>query len=141
NYLAASTMYERFTDRSRKVMRLANDAAQRFNCDHIDTEHLLWALAREEDGVAANILKNLGVDARAIRIEIEKLAEVGLDEPEAGTLPESERLKKVVDFSFEECRSLNHNYVGTEHLLLGLLRDQDGVASQVLANLGLKPDE
>jgi ATP-dependent Clp protease ATP-binding subunit ClpC len=134
-------MYERFTDRARKVMQLANQEAQRFNHEYIGTEHILLGLVKEGSGVAANVLKNLDVDLRKIRLEVEKLVQSGPEMVTMGRLPQTPRAKKVIEYSMEEARNLNHNYVGTEHILLGLLREQEGVAAQVLMNLGLKLDE
>src|SRR6476661_6637834 len=134
-------MYERFTDRARKVMQLANQEAQRFNHEYIGTEHILLGLVKEGSGVAANVLKNLDVDLRKIRLEVEKLVQSGPDMVTMGKLPQTPRAKKVIEYSMEEARNLNHNYVGTEHILLGLLREQEGVAAQVLMNLGLKLEE
>ncbi len=134
-------MYERFTDRARKVMQLANQEAQRFNHEYIGTEHILLGLVKEGSGVAANVLKNLDVDLRKIRVEVEKLVQTGPDMVTMGKLPQTPRAKKVIEYSMEEARQLNHNYVGTEHILLGLLREQEGVAAQVLMNLGLKLEE
>src|SRR6188508_3083782 len=136
-------MYERFTDRARKVMQLANQEAQRFNHEYIGTEHILLGLVKEGSGVAANVLKNLDVDLRKIRLEVEKIVQHGPggDQVVMGRLPHTPRAKKVIEYSVEEARNLNHNYVGTEHLLLGLLREQEGVAAQVLMNLGLKLED
>ncbi len=134
-------MYERFTDRARKVMQLANQEAQRFNHEYIGTEHILLGLIKEGSGVAANVLKNLDVDLRKIRLEVEKLVQSGPDMVTMGKLPQTPRAKKVIEYSMEEARHLNHNYVGTEHILLVLLREQEGVAAQVLMNLGLKLEE
>jgi ATP-dependent Clp protease ATP-binding subunit ClpC len=134
-------MYERFTDRARKVMQLANQEAQRFNHEYIGTEHILLGLVKEGSGVAANVLKNLDIDLRKIRLEVEKIVQSGPDMVTMGKLPQTPRAKKVIEYSIEEARNLNHNYVGTEHLLLGLLREQEGVAAQVLMNLGLKLEE
>ena len=134
-------MYERFTDRARKVMQLANQEAQRFNHEYIGTEHVLLGLVKEGSGVAANVLKNLDVDLRKIRLEVEKLVQSGPEMVTMGKLPQTPRAKKVIEYSMEEARNLNHNYVGTEHILLGLLREQEGVAAQVLMNLGLKLEE
>ncbi|VTR98655.1 ATP-dependent Clp protease ATP-binding subunit [Tuwongella immobilis] len=136
-------MYERFTDRARKVMQLANQEAQRFNHEYIGTEHILLGLVKEGSGVAANVLKNLDIDLRKIRLEVEKIVQTGpgSDMVTMGKLPHTPRAKKVIDYSIEEARNLNHNYVGTEHLLLGLLREQEGVAAQVLMNLGLKLED
>ncbi len=134
-------MYERFTDRARKVMQLANQEAQRFNHEYIGTEHILLGLIKEGSGVAANVLKNLDIDLRKIRLEVEKLVQSGPDMVTMGKLPQTPRAKKVIEYSMEEARNLNHNYVGTEHILLGLLREQEGVAAQVLMNLGLKLED
>jgi len=134
-------MYERFTDRARKVMQLANQEAQRFNHEYIGTEHVLLGLVKEGSGVAANVLKNLDVDLRKIRLEVEKLVQSGPEMVTVGKLPQTPRAKKVIEYSMEEARNLNHSYVGTEHILLGLLREQEGVAAQVLMNLGLKLED
>ena len=134
-------MYERFTDRARKVMQLANQEAQRFNHEYIGTEHVLLGLVKEGSGVAANVLKNLDVDLRKIRLEVEKIVQSGPDMVTMGKLPQTPRAKKVIEYALEEAKNLNHNYVGTEHLLLGLLREQEGVAAQVLMNLGLKLED
>ena len=134
-------MYERFTDRARKVMQLANQEAQRFNHEYIGTEHILLGLIKEGSGVAANVLRNLDIDLRKIRLEVEKLVQSGPDMVTMGKLPQTPRAKKVIEYSMEEARNLGHNYVGTEHILLGLLREQEGVAAQVLMNLGLKLEE
>ncbi len=134
-------MFERLTDRARKVMALANQEAQRFNHEYIGTEHILLGLVKEASGVGANVLKNLGIDLRKVRLEVEKLVKSGPEMVTMGKLPQTPRAKKVLEYAIEEARNLNHNYVGTEHLLLGLLREQDGVAAQVLVNLGLKLEE
>ena len=134
-------MFERFTDRARKVMALANQEAQRFNHEYIGTEHILLGLVKEGSGVGANVLKNLDVDLRKVRLEVEKLVKSGPDMVTMGKLPQTPRAKKVIEYAIEEARNLNHNYVGTEHLLLGLLREHDGVAAQVLMNLNLKLEE
>ncbi len=134
-------MFERFTDRARKVMQLANQEAQRFNHEYVGTEHVLLGLVKEGSGVAANVLKNLDVDLRKIRVEVEKIVQSGPDMVTMGKLPQTPRAKKVIEYAIEEARNLNHNYVGTEHLLLGLLREQEGVAAQVLMNLNLKLEE
>ncbi len=130
-------MYEKFTDRARKVIQLANQEAQRFNHDYIGTEHLLLGLVKEGSGVASNVLKNMGVDLGKIRREVEKLVNMGHEMVSIGRLPQSPRAKKALEYAMEEARSLHHAYIGTEHILLGLLREQEGVAAQVLMNLGL----
>jgi len=134
-------MFERFTDRARKVMALANQEAQRFNHEYIGTEHVLLGLVKEGSGVGANVLRSLDIDLRKVRLEVEKLVKSGPDMVTMGKLPQTPRAKKVIEYAIEEARSLNHNYVGTEHMLLGLLREHDGVAAQVLMNLGLKLEE
>jgi ATP-dependent Clp protease ATP-binding subunit ClpC len=134
-------MFERFTDRARKVMALANQEAQRLNHEYIGTEHILLGLVKEGSGVGANVLKNLDVDLRKVRLEVEKLVKAGPEMVTMGKLPQTPRAKKVIEYAIEEARNLNHNYVGTEHLLLGLLREHDGVAAQVLMNLTLKLEE
>jgi ATP-dependent Clp protease ATP-binding subunit ClpC len=134
-------MFERFTDRARKVMALANQEAQRFNHEYIGTEHILLGLVKEGSGVGANVLKNLDVDLRKVRLEVERLVKAGPEMVTMGRLPQTPRAKKVIEYAIEEARNLNHNYVGTEHLLLGLLREHDGVAAQVLMNLGLKLEQ
>jgi len=134
-------MFERFTDRARKVMALANQEAQRFNHEYIGTEHILLGLVKEGSGVGATVLKNLDIDLRKVRLEVEKLVKSGPDMVTMGKLPQTPRAKKVIEYAIEEARNLGHNYVGTEHLLLGLLREKDGVAAQVLMNLGLRLEE
>src|ERR1700743_3202540 len=136
-------MYERFTDRARKVMQLANQEAQRFNHEYIGTEHVLLGLVKEGSGVAANVLKNLDIDLRKIRLEVEKIVQHGPggEQVVLGKLPHTPRAKKVIEYSVEEARNLNHNYVGTDTPLVGLLREQEGVAAQVLMNLGLKLED
>jgi ATP-dependent Clp protease ATP-binding subunit ClpC len=130
-------MYERFTDRARKVMQLANQEAQRFNHEYVGTEHILLGLVKESSGVAARILANLDIDLRKIRLEVEKIVHSGEAMVTMGKLPITPRAKRVLDLAIEEARTLTHNFVGTEHLLLGLTREQEGVAAQVLLNLGV----
>jgi four helix bundle protein len=131
-------MYERFTDRARKVMALANQEARRFNHEYIGTEHLLLGLAMERSGVGAMVMKNLGVDLAGLRDAVEKLVKRGPSVITMDKLPETPRAKRAIEYAVEEARALNHNYVGTEHILLGLLRESEGVAAQVLMNLGLQ---
>lgn len=131
----------RSTDRARRVLALANQEAQRFNHQYIGTEHILLGLVKEGSGVAASALKSLGVDLRTVRLEVEKLVKSGPEMVTMGKLPHTPRCKRALDFAHEEADGLNHNYIGTEHLLLGLLREQDGVAAQVLMNLGLKLED
>jgi hypothetical protein len=122
----ARTMYERFTDRARKVMQLANQEAHRYNHESIDTEHVLLGMIKEGSGVATHALKSLDVDIHKIRVGVEKQMHSGVDRVTMGKLPLMPRAK------------LNHDYVGTEHILLGLMREQSGVASRVLLDFGMK---
>jgi ATP-dependent Clp protease ATP-binding subunit ClpC len=130
-------MFNRFTERARKVIILAKEEARRFNHDYIGTEHLLLGLIREGEGVAATVLQKLGVSLENIRLEIEKLVQPGPATQIIGDIPFTPRAKKTLELAAEEARSLGHNYIGTEHLLLGLIREGEGVASQVLLNLSL----
>lgn len=127
-------MYERFTDRARRVMQLANQEAQRFNHEYISTEHILLGLIKEGSGVASSVLKNLDVDLRKVRLEIERRIQSGPDMITMGKLPQTPRAKKIIEYSMEEARGLHHNYVGTEHILLGLCRE-DCVAGEILNDL------
>jgi ATP-dependent Clp protease ATP-binding subunit ClpA len=132
-------MYRRFTDRARKVMQLANQEAQRFNHEYLGTEHILLGVVQDGSGVAANVLKNLDIDLPRIRLEVEKIVQPGpmLNLSERGKLPLTPRAKKVIEFASEEAENLGQNYVGTENLLLGLIRNEEGVAAQILLSLGL----
>ena len=131
-------MFERFTDRARKVLALANQEAERFNHEYIDTEHILLGLVKEGSGMGTNVLKNLNIDLLTVRREVEKLIKAGPDRAPKGKLPQTPRAKKVIEYAIEESRRFGHNYVGTEHLLLGLFREQDGVAAVVLRIVGLE---
>ena len=130
-------MFNRFTERARKVVILAKEEAKRFNHDYIGTEHLLLGLIREGEGVASAVLQNTGLSLDKIRLEIEKLVQPGPATVVSGDIPFTPRAKRVIELSMEAARSLGHNYIGTEHLLLGLLREGEGVAAQVLLSLGL----
>src|SRR4030043_332371 len=134
-------MFSRFTERARKVIILAKEEARRFNHDYIGTEHILLGLIREGEGVAATVLQKMGVSLENIRLEIEKLVQPGPTTQIIGDIPFTPRAKKALELAAEEARSLGHNYIGTEHLLLGLIREGEGVASQVLMNLGLELDK
>ena len=134
-------MYERFTDRARLVMQYAHQEAQRFNHEYIGTEHILLGLVKEGAGVAASVLMNLGVDLTGIRLEVEKLVQSGADMVTLAKLPQTPRARMVIECAIDESRSLGHDFVGTEHLLLGLMRVEEAVAAQVLANLGIGLDD
>ncbi len=129
-------MYERFTDRARKVCQLANQEAHRLKHDYVGTEHLLLGLVKEKFGVASRVLESLGLGLPEIRREVEKLVPYQADGVVSGRLPQTLRVRKVLEGAVDEAQSLHHNYVGTEHLLLSLLRDQENVAGQILQNLG-----
>lgn len=133
-------MFERFTDRARKVMSLANQECQRFNHEHIGTEHILLGLVKEGCGCGAKALLNLGIDLRRVRLEIEKLVKCGSDMVVMGKIPQSPRAKKAIENAIVASREDGLNYVGTEHVLIGLLKDPDSVACQVLMNLGVSID-
>ncbi len=130
-------MFNRFTERARKVIVYAKEEARRFNHDYIGTEHLLLGLIREGEGVAAAVLQKLGVDLETIRIEVEKLVQPGPQTQVIGDIPFTPRSKKALELSAEEARALGHNYIGTEHILLGLVKEGEGMAYRVLLNLGL----
>ena len=135
-------MFEKFTERARKVMSLARQEAQRLNSEFIGTEHILLGIIQEGGGVAAKVLKNLNVDLKRIRQEIEKLITPSTSPTVTlGQLPFSPRAKRVIELAGEAASSLGHDVIGTEHLLLGLLKENEGIAAQVLTNLGLKLDD
>jgi ATP-dependent Clp protease ATP-binding subunit ClpC len=122
-------------------MALANQEAQRFNHEYIGTEHILLGLVKEGSGVGATVLKNVSVDTKSLRREVEKRIGKGRDMVSMGKLPQTPRAKKIVEYAIDESKSLNHNYVGTEHILLGLLREEEGTAAQILTSLGLKLED
>ena len=134
-------MFDRFTDRARKVMGLAKSEAQRLNHEYIGTEHVLLGLVQEGSGVAANVLKNMNMDLKRIRAEIEKIVKGSPTTVTQGNLPFTPRAKKVLELAVEEASTLGHNYIGTEHLLLGLIKENEGIAARVLLNLGVKLEE
>jgi len=130
-------MNSNFTDRVRKVLSMAREEATRLHHDYVGTEHILLGLIREGEGVAAAILTNLNVDLDELRERIEERVDVGKSDMTADEVPYTTRAKKVLEFSVAEARSLKHSYVGTEHLLLGLLREEKGIAAQVLEDVGV----
>ncbi|MEQ1892436.1 MAG: ATP-dependent Clp protease ATP-binding subunit [Planctomycetota bacterium] len=134
-------MFDRFTDRAKKVMNLARQEAQRFNHEYLGTEHILLGLVQEGSGVAANVLRNMSIDLAKIRTEVEKLVKTGPSMVTMGQLPFTPRAKKVLELSMEEAGNLGHNYIGTEHLLLGLIKENEGIAAKVLTNLGVKLED
>jgi ATP-dependent Clp protease ATP-binding subunit ClpC len=128
-------MFERFTDRSRRVVVLAQEEARMLNHNYIGTEHILLGLIRESDGYAARALESLDISLDAVREQVEEIIGRGQEAP-SGPVPFTPRAKKVLALSLRESLQLGHNYIGTEHILLGLLREGDGVAAQVLVRLG-----
>jgi len=134
-------MFDRFTDRARKTMGLALQAAQGLQHDYIGTEHILLGLIQEGSGVASDVLANLDVDIESIREGVEKLVRHGTTTVTMGQLPFTPRGKKVLELAYEEASNLGHNYIGTEHLLLGLIREQEGIAAQVLQNIKVRLED
>ena len=130
-----------FTDRVRKVLAMAREEAIRLQHDYVGTEHILLGLIREGDGVAAAVLTNLNVDLDQIHEQVEESVKKGKATIALGELPYTSRAKKVLEFAMVEARELSHSYVGTEHLLLGLLREEKGIAAQVLNSLGIGMEE
>jgi ATP-dependent Clp protease ATP-binding subunit ClpC len=130
-------MYERFTDRSRRVMLLANEEAKRRASGYVRTDDILVALVKEGHGVAAHVIKYLGFDATRVGEEVEKAADYALEERNTTSPAESLLARKVFDYALKEAKKLGHNYVGTEHLLLGVVRTSEGIAAHILINLGL----
>ena len=128
-------MFERFTDRARRVVVLAQEEARLLNHNYIDTEHLLLGLIHEGEGVAATALESLGISLEAVRAQVEEIIGQGQSAP-TGHIPFTPRSKKVFELSLREALQLGHNYIGTEHILLGLVREGEGVAAQVLVKLG-----
>jgi len=126
-----------FTPRAQQVLELARKEADRFNHNFVGTEHLLLGLIRLGQGTAVNVLNTMGLDLEMVRLEVEKQVGTGPDQKIFGNIPYTPRVKKVLSFAALEARSLNHTYVGTEHILLGLLREGDGVAARVLKNLNV----
>src|SRR5260221_580842 len=128
--------YDKFTERARKVLSLAQEEAQRFQHPYIDTEHLLLGLVREGEGVAAKVLSNLGVELTKVRSTVEFMIGRG-ERIVLGEFPPTPGAKKVIELAVDEARRLNHRYIGTEHLLLGLVREEDGIAARALESLGV----
>ena len=128
-------MFERFTDRARRVVVLAQEEARLLNHSYIGTEHILLGLIHEGEGVAAKALESLGISLEAVRNQVEEIIGQGGSSP-SGHIPFTPRAKKVLELSLREALQLGHNYIGTEHILLGLIREGEGVAAQVLVKLG-----
>ena len=132
--------FEKFSERARRVLSLAQEEAQRFNHNYIGTEHILLGLVRETEGVAARVLSSLSVDLSKVRSAVEFIIGRG-EKPAQGEIGLTPRAKKVVELAVDEARRMNHTYIGTEHLLIGLLREGEGVAAGVLESLGVTLDK
>jgi ATP-dependent Clp protease ATP-binding subunit ClpC len=132
-------VFERFTDRARRVVVLAQEEARMLNHDYIGTEHILLGLIHEGDGVAARAIESLNISLADVRRQIEEIIGKGQTSP-TGHIPFTPRAKKVLEFSLREALELGHNYIGTEHILLGLVREGEGVAAQVLERFGVTMD-
>jgi hypothetical protein len=133
-------MFERFTDRARRVVVLAQEEARLLDHNYIGTEHILLGLVHEGEGVAARALESLDVSLQAVRAEVEQTIGRGVEQP-GGHIPFTPRAKKVLELSLREALELGHNYIGTEHILLGLLREGEGIGAQVLIKLGAARDQ
>ena len=131
-------MFERFTDRARRVVVLAQEEARMLNHNYIGTEHLLLGLVHEGEGIAARALESLGITLNSVREQVQDIIGPGANAP-SGHIPFTPRAKKVLELSMREAIQLNHGYIGTEHILLGMVRANEGVANQVLAKLGVEP--
>ena len=132
--------FEKFSERARKVLAVAQEEAQRFNHSYIGTEHILLGLSREPEGIASRVLEVLGIDGKRIRTAVEFIVSQD-DNPKREDVGLTDRAKKVIELAVDEARKLNHHYIGTEHILIGILREGDGVAAGVLENLGASLEE
>src|SRR5215211_1831699 len=128
--------FDKFTERARKVLQLAQEEAQRFNHNYIGTEHILLGLVCEGDGIGTRVLNNLGIELHKVRSAVEFIIERG-DRMVMGEIGLTPRAKRVIELAVDEARRLNHHYIGTEHLLLGLVREGEGIAAGVLGSLGV----
>jgi ATP-dependent Clp protease ATP-binding subunit ClpC len=134
-------MFDRFTDRARRTLTLASQEAMRLRHDHIGTEHLLLGLVKEGSGLAAVVLQQFHISLSSVREKVEDLTHGPGPNPTPGKLRQTERYTRVLGYAIDEANSLSNNYVGTEHLLLGLLREPEGTASKVLSGMNLKLDD
>ena len=134
-----ASRFEKFSERARKVLTYAQEEAQHLNHSYIGTEHILLGLLREEEGVAAKVLANLGAGLNKVRASVEFIIGRG-EKPSAGETGLTPRARRVIELAIDEARYLGHNYIGTEHLLLGLLREGEGIAAGVLDSFGITLD-
>jgi ATP-dependent Clp protease ATP-binding subunit ClpC len=132
-------VFERFTERARQVVVLAQEEARALRHNYIGTEHLLLGLLREEEGIAARVLESLGVTIESVRVQVGRIVGQG-DKVETGQIPFTPRAKRVLELALREALSLGHNWIGTEHVLLGIAREDDGVAKQILLDFGVDAD-
>lgn len=130
-----------FTPRAQQALALARKEADKFNHNYIGTEHVLLGLIKLGQGVAVTVLEKMGLDLETVRTEIERQVGTGPEIKKTGDIPYTPRVKRVISLAGKEAKALNHSYVGTEHLLLGLLREEEGVAARVLRNLNLDTDQ
>ena len=133
-------MFERFTERAREVVVLAQDEARGLKHNYIGTEHLLLGLLREEEGLAARVLESMGVTLEGVRNQVRRIVGDG-DEVTTGQIPFTPRAKKVLELALREAMSLGHNYIGTEHVLLGIVRENEGVAARILLDFDADADK
>jgi ATP-dependent Clp protease ATP-binding subunit ClpC len=131
-------MFKRFTERARKVIILAREEAERYHHEYLGTEHILLGILKDGGGIAIAVLQKVGQDIKQIRLEVERNLPKSLTSSVEGDIPFTPKAKKVLEFAVEEARLMGHNYIGTEHLLLGLIREKDGLAAKILSNLGIK---
>ncbi len=134
-------MFERFTDKARRVLAFAGREAQRYHHGHIGTEHILLGLAKEDTGIAATVLKARGIDRKALTETIATMVQEDQQADSAGILPQTPHAQHVIQWAIQEARALHHNYLGTEHLLLGLLRETEGVADRALLKFDVSLDD
>src|SRR3990172_5691580 len=130
-------MFKRFTERARKVIILAREEAERYQHEYLGTEHILLGILKDGGGIAVTVMQKLGADVKQVRLEIERHLPKSVNTTIVGDIPFTPRAKKVLEYAVEEARLMGHNYIGTEHLLLGLIKEKEGVASKVLNNLGV----
>ena len=135
-----ASRFEKFSERARRVLSLAQEEAQRFNHNYIGTEHILLGLVRETDGTAAKVLASLAIELSKVRSAVEFIIGKG-ETASSGEIGLTPRAKKVIELAVDEARRLNHHYIGTEHLLIGLMREGEGVAAGVLESLGVTLDK
>src|SRR5664280_1959985 len=133
-------MFERFTERARQVVVLAQEEARTLKHNYIGTEHILLGLLREEEGLAARVLESLEITVERVRAQVVRIVGSG-EEVTSGQIPFTPRAKKVLELALREALSLGHNYIGTEHILLGLVREDEGVAARILLDLDAEPEK